>query len=286
MDTENNKEAYLKPDNNYEVTATSLFEDEIDLEFIRRVQAEVTSSCALPLAVPIERIPEFIRQAAMWFWQNANTAVENRFYVIPYHEFCKGNAFNKIVKLPVQIMSIQGAYRTRSGLKYGTVGDFSLERMMMSSYSLFGGVGTIGSGFSGSSGVGQTGYNLTDVITSLYEVQTFRDYLDAPITYDFNMFSKKFCVLGDIRYSDVLIDCWKRIHIQDLYQDYYFFRFVVCLVKRSLATIYGTFEFKLPGGVQINYSNFTDQADTELDEIKEYIKDQYSADYFFMPNTL
>lgn len=283
MDNINNTQTI---DKNYEVDAKAMFQDEIDFEFIKRVQAEVTSSCALPLAVPVERIPEFIRQAAQWFWQNANSAVENRFYVIPFKEFCKTNAFNKIIKLPQQIMSIQGVYRTRSGLKYGTMGDFSLERMMMSSYSLFGGVGTVGNGFSGSNGPGSTGYALTDVIASLYEVQTFRDYLDAPVTYDYNQFSKKLCILGNMNYSDILIDCWKRIHIQELYNDYYFFRYVVCLVKRSLSTIYGTFEFKLPGGVTINYSNFNEQAEAELEKIEEYIKDQYSTDYFFMPNTL
>ena len=272
--------------NNEENKDLVAFQDEVDMRFIQRVQAEVTSSCALPFAVPIERIPEFILQAAQWFWQNSNFAVENRCYVIPYKEFCKGNSFNKIVKLPPQIMSVQGVYRTRSGLKYGVMGDFSLERMMMSSYSLFGGVGTIGSGFNGASGIGNAGYALTDVIASLYEVQTFRDYLDAPVTYDYNQFSHKLCLIGDMRYSDILIDCWKRIHIQELYNDYYFFRFVVCLTKRSLSTIYGTFEFKLPGGVTINYSSFTEQADSELDEIKEHIQNQYSTDYFFMPNTL
>ena len=40
------------------------FEDEVDMQFIQRVQAEVTQSCALPFAVPVERIPSFIVQAA------------------------------------------------------------------------------------------------------------------------------------------------------------------------------------------------------------------------------
>ena len=32
-------------------------EDEIDFQFIQRVQSEVTQSCALPFAIPVERIP-------------------------------------------------------------------------------------------------------------------------------------------------------------------------------------------------------------------------------------
>ena len=47
---------------------TPELEDEIDFQFITRVQKEVTQSCALPFAVPVERIPEFIIQAAQYFW--------------------------------------------------------------------------------------------------------------------------------------------------------------------------------------------------------------------------
>ena len=46
------------------------------------------------------------------------------------------------------------------------------------------------------------------------------------------------------------------------------------------------FEFKLPGGVSINYSSLSDSADSEIEEIKEWIQQNRAADYFFMPNTL
>ena len=54
----------------------------------------------------------------------------------------------------------------------------------------------------------------------------------------------------------------------------------------ALSTIYGMFEFKLPGGVTINYSNLSDSAQTEMENINEWIQNNRAADYFFMPNTL
>ena len=53
-------------------------EDNIDYQFIMRVQKEVNSSCAVPFAVPADRIPEYIFQAAQWFWQNDDLSVEER----------------------------------------------------------------------------------------------------------------------------------------------------------------------------------------------------------------
>ena len=80
------------------------WEDEIDMQFMQRVIAEVTQSCVLPSPIPLERIPAIILNAAGYFWENDDNAVEERYYFIPYSELCKGNTFNKIVQLPVQII--------------------------------------------------------------------------------------------------------------------------------------------------------------------------------------
>lgn len=260
------------------------YEDELDYQFILRVQKEVTQSCALPFALPAERIPEYILQAAGWFYENVDMACEERMYVVRNNDICKGNKLNKIVQLPQQIMGVHGVYKLQEHLKYGVMGDFSLERMMMSTYSMFGGAGTVGGGFNGTSGM--AGFSLGDVMTAMYEVDTFNQMLNAPLTYNFNMYSSKLAILGDLGDSDVLIDCMVRCRIQDLYNSPYFFRLVVCYAKRALSTIYGMFEFKLPGGVTINYSSLSDQANDEIGEIKEWAENNRSVDYFFQPNTL
>ena len=262
---------------------TPELEDEIDFQFITRVQKEVTQSCALPFAVPVDRIPEFIIQAAQYFWQNCDLCVEERYYVVSNNDICRGNKLNKIVQLPQQILGVHGVYKIQKNLKYGAMGDFSLERMMLSSYSMFGGAGSIGGGMTG---MGGSGYTLSDMMVSMYEVDTFNQTLNAPLTYNYNTYSSKLVLLGDLGYSDLLISCMVRCRIQDLYNNYYFFRCVVAFVKRSLSTIYGSFEFKLPGGVTINYSNFKDEADNDMEEIKEWIEKNRACDYFFMPNTL
>ena len=272
--------------NSGEDNSSIAWQDEVDTEFMMQVQAEVTQSCALPFAVPVERIPAYIIQAAKWFWQNDDWSVEERMYAIPNSAICNGSGagknLNKILQLPPQFQSVFGVFRIQDGMKYGALGDFSVERMMMSSYSMFGGVGSIGGGVLGNS----MGYKLTDVVSAMYEVDTFDQMLNPPLTFNYNQFSNKLVILGDLGRSDILIQTFIRCKIQDLYKNYYFFRFVVCLLKKSLSTIYGTFEFKYPGGVTINYSNFNDTADSELEEIKETIKSIRGCDYFMQPNTI
>jgi len=256
------------------------WQDAVDVAFIQRVQAEVTQSCALPFALPVDRISAFIVQAAEWFWLNCDWCSEERMYLIKNSDICKCNFANKIVTLPSQILGVHRVWRANAGAK-GTLGDFSLERMMMASYSQFGGVGTIGGGLTGNN---FTGYSLGDVVTSMYEVDTFNQVLNAPLTYDYNIFSHKLILLGDLKWQDVLIDCYVRTSIQDLYNNYYFFRYVVCLTKMALSGIYGRFEFKLPGGVTINYSGLQDEAKDELEEIKQWVQDHNGVAYFSQPN--
>lgn len=264
------------------------WEDEIDMQFMQNVIAEVTQSCVLPNPVPLDRIPIIILNAARWFWQNDDAAVEQRFYFIPKSELCKGNTFNKIIQLPEQIMSVQGCYRS-SETTYGNLGDFSIERMMMSSYATFGGLGSIGGG--GGAGVGGmfngvSGFKIQDVVVGMYEIDTFKQTFEPTLSYNYNEYSKKLVILGDSKGSNIVIDCWKRVRIQDLYNNYYFFRWCVCQVKMALSQIYGTFSFKYPGGVEINFSMYSDAASEELDSIKEWVENNRATDYFFQPGII
>ena len=263
---------------------TAEWEDEVDMKFMQSVISAVTQSCVLPSPIPLERIPAIILDAAGYFWENDDSAVEERFYFIPKDELCKGNAFNKIVQLPVQIMSVCGCYRSSETL-YGNLGDFSLERMMMSSYATYGGLGGVGmTGYSQVNGAGS--FKLSDLVVGMYELDTFRQTMNPTLSYNFNEYSKKLVILGDAKGSNIVIDAWKRVRLQDLYNSHMFKRYCICSVKASLAQIYGTFTFKYPGGVEINVDTYSEPAREEIDDIKEWITNNHSADYFYQPNTI
>ena len=256
-------------------------EDQIDYQFIQRIIQELTQSCALPLPVPAAAIPNLILQAAQFFWENYDFAIEERYYCIKNSDFCKCGP-NKTITLPSRIWSVFGVYKVTNNFSYGVLGDFSLERMILNNSIMASGVGGQLTDVFG----GGTGYNLTDVMGALYEVSTYQSMFEAPLTFNFNPYSHKLVILGNLSYSDLIISCFLRCKIQDLYQLYYFFRLCVCLGKKSMATILGTFEYKLPGGITLNYARFEDSADQEIEKIEEWCRTQHSADYFFNTNTI
>lgn len=266
-------EEYLK--------AREKWEDQVDYSFIQRIIQELTQSCALPLAVPASAIPPLILQAAQFFWENSDQSVEERYYCLPRDQFRKCGP-NLLVKLPEQIISVFGVYKLTDSFNYGVMGDFSLERMILNNNNMASGIGgsitnVFNSGF---------GYNAVDLTASLYEISTFKSLFQAPLTYNYNAYSNELVILGDLGNSDLCLQVFKRCKIQDLYKNYQFFRYCVCLGKRALSTIYGTFEFKLPGGISINYSKFSDDANTEIDKIEEWIARNRTPDYFINTNTI
>ena len=256
-------------------------EDQTDYMFIQRIIQDLTQSCALPLPIPAASIPPLILQAAQYFWENYDFAVEERLFCIKNCDFCKCCG-NKIVTLPQRIMSVFGVYKTTDIFNYGVLGDFSLERLVMNN-SIMASYG--GGELTDSFGI-NTGYNMTDVMGSLYEVSTYKELFQSPLTFNYNPYSNKLVILGNLGYADLVLQCYVRCKIQDLYKLYYFFRYCVCLGKKSMATILGTFEYKLPGGITINYSRFEDSADQEMDKIDEWLRTQHSADYFFTSNSI
>ena len=265
-------EDYLRAKNN--------FEDQADYTFIQRIIQELTQSCAMNLPIPASSIPPLILQAAQYFWANDDRAVEERWYCLPNSQINKCGP-NRTAKLPEQIISVFGVYKTTDRASYGVMGDFSMERMILNSNALASTGGNFGNIYGTANG-----YNLTDVTAALYEVSTYKALFDSPLTYNYNEFSKDLIVLGDLRNSDLILQTFQRCRIQDLYKDYYFFRFCVCLGMRAMGQIMGTISFKLPGGAEINYQQFSDRASEEMQQIQEWLDKNHAADYFFNSNTI
>lgn len=258
-------------------------EDQVDYQFIQRIIQQLTQTCAINIPMQPSAIPPLILQAAQYFWENDDQSIEERWFRLPNKEFMKCGA-NNLVKLPPQIVSVNGAYKTSESFNYGVLGDFSMERMVLSNSMMAGGLGgSVSDTYGGYNG---TGYNLMDVTAALYEVQTYKTMFDVPLTYNYNQYSNELVILGALGSADLMLNVYKRVKLQDLYKSYYFFRYCVCLGLQSMAQIIGTMEFKLPGGITINYSRWSDMANEEMQKIEEWIQKNHAADYFINSNTI
>lgn len=250
---------------------THEFCEPVDEAFIARVKSELTLDCALPMFIPETRIAQNLISAAMWFWENVEASLEQRMYVIKNRDIRKHSALNKFITVPQQIMMITNVYRLQERIGSASLGDFSIERLMMHSYAF------------GTSHTMPT--TLNDVVVNMYEISTLNNTLNPPISFNFNEYSSRLVLLGDLGSSDIVVDAYVRTTIQELYNSYQYYKLVVGMCKKDAARAVGTMSFKLPGGVEVDTATLSQDGETAISEVKEWADNQRGAAYFYTQGT-
>lgn len=239
-------------------------------EFIEDVRDEVTISCSLPFTVPIEEFPRIIKWAAKWFYKRYEDSVEERYYRIKRSSFINDENFKKYrtVTLPECVFSVNWLTQVDAGFSSSTpfsnMADFTLEKVLFKNIS-----------------------NLANSTESLLEYVAYESFVDLtrhilahPISYNYNRNSRDLVILGETPSKDMVLQIYAKLPIEDLMEDEVFYRYVVAKVKTQLSRILGTFDFKLPGSVTINFDAYREEGERELEKIEEEIKADEGADWF------
>ena len=84
--------------------------------------------------------------------------------------------------------------------------------------------------------------------------------------------------------KDVAVKACLAIPDENLFSDELFVRYVLAESKINIGRLLGTFNYNLPGGVQVNASAIQTQGATERAEILQQIKDENTPNYFMQWN--
>lgn len=243
-------------------------------EFISEIQTELTVGCSLPFTVPKKEIKRIIKYAAKWFYKNYEYAVEERYGIIP-HELMISDDFKKYrtITLPGCIESIFKVQKTSGEASFTgqirNMADFTLEKLIFQNYRATAGISE----------------NLLLTITYQYWADLAASVVLYPVTYNYNRNTSKLWIGGQIPAGDLVMNMYVDIPIESLFNDEIFYDYVVAKTKTELSRILGTFQFNLVGGVSINFDLLQTEGQDRLTEIKEQIKGDEGADWFFTTNS-
>lgn len=253
--------------------------NQMHIEFIREVQENVTGECNLPFELPEKSIKRIIERAANWFYKHYEAAVEERYYFIDGQEFKKKEFENSggVLTLPECIFSVFGVHKLRGGNSLNFAGDpdASIDRFIFGSVSR----GTSGSGGGAGAATGLLTYVMHSSLLSMS-----RQVLNHPVRYDFNHNSNELVLLGETPSQGVVLETYNKVPLPQLYNDELFFRYVTAKAMSQLSLIFGTINFKLIGGVEVDASKYEKRGKEELQEIKDEIESELGADWIFVQN--
>jgi len=247
-------------------------------DFYDNLNNDITVSCSLPFSIPEKAIDNIVNFAAQWFYRNYEDAVDNIYLSIPKEVWSNNQEFkaSRKLTLPNCIYSVNAVAKDQvSKRQMNGYPDFSFDKYVYSNWG-------INSGFGGVEDTTQSDAILGYVIASSWGDLTYH-ILNYPISYSYSRQTNKLFLKGSLEHDpDFLLDCDIRIPYESLYDLDLFFYYCVGYAKMQLANILGTFQMTLPGNASINYDRFYDQGKTQMDEIKEEVKNIGGGSSFFL----
>lgn len=254
-------------------------------EFVNLINQRITISCCLPGSIPTSEIKRITNQAKEWFYKNYEDAIEERYLALPWSEL-KKQTFQEGIK--TTLSSKRGQYSVPDSV-ISVVGVYEMD-----GYSGEGGhFGGLSRGYEEADGnilkraltnsvynnnVAVAADNLTYYVVIDSFLDTTRQLFQDMIGFKYNRNTKKIVFLGDLPKSDVILDVLVAIDDCALFQDNYFFEYVVDKVKIELAEILTRYQYSLPGNVALN-TGLVEDAKSDLQELVEEIKGMSSPSY-------
>lgn len=242
-----------------------------DVEFYERVNSMITASNALPFEIPQQAFFDIVVQSLKFFWAWYPYATEEGLYFIPREELENAKKVNGMrnIKLPNGIEAVLDwkSGNSQLGMKMNELLKISL-------------LSSIGGNYSHSSmtgGYGSPNIKSSDVSMSMFEINSFRETFTKGIRASYNKNTQIFKLKTNIP-DGLVLECAVRLMPEELYGDYMFERYVIGMVEKQLTRVVSSFDFKLPGDIQINYDNIRSEGSDSVKEITEEIKGMNSND--------
>tara|TARA_R110000868_G_scaffold170272_2_gene405464 strand:- start:10159 stop:10905 length:747 start_codon:yes stop_codon:yes gene_type:complete len=238
-------------------------------EFIANIQQELSVACALPFTVPVPEIERIIKYSAEWFYKKYEDSVEERYYIIPTTLFQTDQyKRDRTVTMPDCVFSIFQLKKLKEdfarSMSFDGTADFGIERLFLSD----------------SVSLGQGTENLMYYTLNMYWLDVASHIINHTISFNYNRNSNRLFFGGETPNRDCVALCYVKLPIEHLMTDEIFYRYVVAKCKVQLSRILGTFNFNLPGNIQINYDLIRSEGTEEIANIIEEIKSEEGMDFF------
>lgn len=238
-------------------------------ELIADIKDELTFAKALPYVIPDKEIERIITIAERYFYDNWKHAVEPRYLALPMELFNhKRFKTERAIRLPDCVQFVHQMREPRGSSIFGTIDrDFSENKFVGSEIFL--------TPFIGESIMYRTIlFSFLD-LTKGFVLDTF--------AYDYNRNTHDLTVLGRNPIANgAVLEVARKIDKEDLYNDELFQRYVRAKAKLRLGELLTSFDYNLPGGVKVNYTNLVTRAEAELTQVMDMMKGENTADWMFL----
>lgn len=251
-----------------------------DVEFYERIHSRITASSALPFEVPVDTFFTTVVSCLKWFWHWYPDATQEKALYIPWEVICsvpQSAAGNIDLKLPD---GIEGVFDWKAAEQsYSTSISNFLRVSLLQTYSSMGTATELGQNFRSNGGT--TYPQVSNAVIAMYEAAQYRETFTRGYRASYNKNTQIFRLTTDVQ-SGFVLQCFVRVQPQELYGDIMFENYVLACIEAQLGRIMTTFDFKLPGDVQINFDQISSDGKEAKEKIEESIINSNNTDFIMM----
>jgi hypothetical protein len=248
-----------------------------DVEFYERIHSRLTASCALPFEIPVDAFFTTTIAAMKWFWSWYPDATQEKLLFIPWQVISSvkpTSQGNIDLLLPEGIEAVTDWRAAEQA--YSTDISNYLRVSLLQTYSSMGAATELGQNFRSTGG---TVYpKVSNAVIAMYEAQQYKETFSRGYRASFNKNTRIFRLMTDVQ-SGFVLNCYVRLQPQELYGDIMFEEYVLARIEEQLGRIVTSFDFKLPGDVQINYDQIASDGKDRRQAIEDEIKEMNNNDF-------
>ena len=240
-------------------------------DLINEVKEELTASCSLPYSPPDKEINRIIDLEMRWLYREYRELVQDRIYVLNKTFFTTQEWRNtRTFQLPDCVESVKNVTEMTNGSRVFGINDpdLNFDRLMASDLYL--------------TPLSSDQITYRTIQWSFWDLA--RSFNLREINHDWNPNTHKLRITGRTPYESLFVLAMEHIPLENAYEDPIVIKWMIARSKMSLARIMGAFNYQLAGNVTINYEQWRTEGKEEWEELKEKIKGDDVADYFYMIN--
>ena len=241
-------------------------------DFIKNIVDEITISGSLNIEVKTDEIERIIENEKRNVFRNWRDTVELRYGIVPVTQFRTPEfRASRTIQFPDCVLNIGHLEEMRrKNSLFGLAGDpdFTFGRFMNQDMLIPG------------------NFLSTDaVVYRTIQMSTWdqlKTFNLSDIKHRFDEVSHVLTVLGHDPIAPVFCELYVKAPEEKLFDDPWVQKWMGAKCKLQVAKAIGTFTATTIGGVTVNYNLYTDEANKDLDECKEFFKNLRDADHFFI----
>lgn len=259
--------------------------DSVDREFIERINNKITMYGTIPYTVPTRIIIETVKEAALMFYRYSYGRAKQMRYlllkkseIINYMESQKDRYEQMLgygCKLPPFVSAVLKIYKSNDTNIRQPQSMQPSDNSSMQGGSTFA-VSSTGYMMNGMRGINNHFYTMERTVR-MAEVGQQMSVSGVGIPHNYNRGTNMLFLHVDVpSYDSFILKCSCNVDVQYLYNDDLFIKYVFARCKKELKRLISGHTFQLPGEVQLNGDEICANADDEIQQVEEVLKNHNS----------